>query len=1126
MEVLFRRSKLPVTTLLDPFRGPGLSFSMSRCAPAILAGALGLLQLGCAGAPPVVLPALPTELRLEPGHPLERELAGRQTDELPLTLKANQYVRLTFDQKRMDVAVSLLGPAGEIIVSVDGPGGRREPEILSWLTTAGGHYRVVVTPHDPKLQDGRYTVTLEELRPARPGDGDRVRAEAALSEATHRRLSKKDVPRAFEKAQESLSLWKQIGDPVGEIKALLELAEIYYLKADSPAMLGTFRQALSLSRASQYGAGEAEALKMLAAFDQGLALETRASYFDRSSEIWQNLGDTGKQASALFEKGYFEFGNGKFSEAMVLFRSALELAEEAGARRLQADIWNGIGGVHTSRGERGEALECYKHALDLVRQEENDGAKAAALYSLALLHRRRGELQSALPLLLTALDINQRLASSNNEGQVLLNLGGVYLDLGDTDQALTYYEKARELFHSSPDRKLEGLTLIQLGLVYSALKEWQAALEHFEQAWIISSETDHKKRMAAAMHGGGVSQLNLGQTAKAIASLEQALPLRQEAGDRTGEASTLLELGRAYQAQGNSERAVSLMNEALHMGQRAEASFVQAEALFSLSKVERDRGNLRDALRHIEQSVQILERVRSNLAGDRLRSSFFASKRSYYDLYVDLLMRLGKQALAFETSERARARSLLDLLVEGRLDLKAGISPELKEHERDVAARLSDLQTELVEELSQKNPQADRVADLHARLDAVAGERQDLESKIAREHPRYAKVRYPSPLVLQEIQNQLDQDTALLEYSLGQEGSYLFVVTRDQLTAVNLPDAQRISDGVLAVRSGVRQPGRRSFATYSRAAYQLYRELIAPARHLLAGKHRLLIAPDGPLHALSFDVLLTDEDRGREFADLPYLVRDFSVSYIPSASVLSWLSDPQPSALTGSEPAKRFLAFADPIYGPETEDREIGPLVRGSEPRVQMLESMPRLEGTAREAKAIADLYPAAEVQLYERGQANEENVKSNPLVERAQRIHFATHGVLNERQPELSGLLLTRTPQDDGLLRVHEIFNLNLHADLVVLSACDTGGGKELAGEGLMGMTRAFLYAGTPSVVVSLWQVADAQAPDLMRRFYEALDRKGDKAEALRQAKLEKIRERTYARPYYWASFVLVGKP
>lgn len=451
----------------------------------------------------------------------------------------------------------------------------------------------------------------------------------------------------------------------------------------------------------------------------------------------------------------------------------------------------------------------------------------------------------------------------------------------------------------------------------------------------------------------------------------------------------------------------------------------------------------------------------------------------------------------------------------------------------DINASLSQIQGELMDELSRKKDlDQEKIAYLHTRLEEVESEREDLESRVRSAYPRYAGVRYASPLGLAEIRKRLDEDSALLEYSLGEEASYLFVVTREGMTVHRLPATSRIAEKVQAVRDGVEKSGRRAVSTYTRAARQLHDELIAPARPSLAGKRRLLISPDGPLHFLSFEVLLTEDDRGSEFADLPYLLRDFSMSYIPSASVLSWLADSSPAPTAAREPVKRFLAFADPIYDPE-EDKTAGQPSSGERPepvslvvQERGLGPMPRLPGTALEVKAIAGLYPAAEVQLYERGQANEENVKINPLVETARRIHFATHGVLNKRRPELSGLRLTRSSADDGLLQVHEIFDLSLQAELVVLSACDTGSGKEVSGEGLMGMTRAFLYAGASSVVVSLWEVADAQAPDLMLSFYGGLDLTGDKAESLREAKLTMIRGRSYSRPYYWAPFILVGKP
>lgn len=1150
MKTLFRRSKLPVTTPLDPFRGSGLSTSwMSRCAFAILAGFLGWLQLGCIGRPSTRVgsqlstaaaaeaPVQPEVPRLVLGVILERDLGRGQIDEIGVVLGAKQYVRLVIDQKQMDVAASLLGPTGQVIVASDGPGGRRVREVLSAVISERGEYRLVVTPHDPQAEAGRYRVTLEELRPGLPDDGDRVKAETALSEAAHWEVAGQgmDLSRAFEKAQESLSLWRRIGDLAGEARTLIVLASLHYRSNDPASMAAALNDALSRSLAARDERGEAEALWMLASFtqlDQGMCIR----YLDRALEIWRQLGDIGEQARILYERGYFEFKNGRYTEALPFFQEASGLAEKAGARRVAADIWNGIGAIYSNRGESGKALECYGRALGLARQEGNRGAEAATLTSLGLLLRRRGELQSALTDLRTALGINEQEGLLGDQGKVLAHLGGVYLDLGDMDKALDYYQQALKLFRSLQDRSQEGLALINLGQVYSKLRDWQTALDRFEEAWKILSVEKHPRRMAAAQNGIGVARLNLGRAEEAIQSLEVALSHRRDAGDRLGEASTLLELGNAWRIQGEAERATSIIQEALGIAEEIEASFVQAAALFSRAKIERDRGQLEAALASIERSIHILDLARSNLASDRLRSSFFASRRSYYDFYVDLLMRLGRWDKALEASERARARSLLDLLAEGRLDLNRGISPELKRQELDVNAHLTQMQASVMEELSKSKTDQDpeKIANLHARLDEIESKRQELEDKLRSEHPRYHGVRYSSPLTLAEIQKRLDRNTALLEYLLGEDGSYLFVVTQDGLAAYQLPPAAWITEKVEEIRLGIEQAGRRSFPMYTRAAHQLYEKLIAPARPALAGKGRLLISPDGSLHSVSFEVLLTEEDRNREYADLPYLLRDFSISYIPSASVLSWLTGSSPpSALAKREGTKRFLAFADPIYDANVAGEGGSPLTRGTDPKSSTLTvqerglgPMPRLEGTAREIKAIAGLYSNSDVQLYEREQAKEENVKNNPLLETAQRIHFATHGVLNERQPELSGLRLTRTPTDDGLLQVHEIFDLNLQAEIVVLSACNTGRGKEVTGEGLVGVTRAFLYAGTPSVVVSLWQVADAQAPDLMFGFYEGMDRIGDKAEALRQAKLAMIRGRSYARPYYWAPFILVGKP
>ncbi|RPH55509.1 CHAT domain-containing protein, partial [bacterium] len=428
------------------------------------------------------------------------------------------------------------------------------------------------------------------------------------------------------------------------------------------------------------------------------------------------------------------------------------------------------------------------------------------------------------------------------------------------------------------------------------------------------------------------------------------------------------------------------------------------------------------------------------------------------------------------------------------------------------------------EALSKQSPEEERVDALAERLKRAEDARQELERTIRANHRRYAEVRYPPPLDLQGIQASLDPDWVLLEYSLSEEGSYLFLVTRDGLEVHPLPRTREIASHMERVRAGVASPGR--LGGYVRSARWLYEELVAPVRPRLDGKQILLIAADGPLHFLSFEALLTADVQGSDPAGFPYLLRDFALGYVPSASVLPLLSA---AKTRESKAAKQLVAFADPVYGSGSSGvADSGALTRGAvgeRPALQGLSRLRRLRGSGLEVERIAGLYRPDDVMIYMGEDANERHIKRNALVETARRLHFAAHGVLNAERPALSGLRLSKSEGDDGLLQVYEIFNLKLEAELVVLSACESGLGREVTGEGLVGVTRAFLYAGAPSVVVSLWRVRDDTAPDLMLDFYQGLNQLG-KAEALRQAKLTMIGAGRHSHPYYWAPFVLVGKP
>jgi CHAT domain-containing protein len=418
--------------------------------------------------------------------------------------------------------------------------------------------------------------------------------------------------------------------------------------------------------------------------------------------------------------------------------------------------------------------------------------------------------------------------------------------------------------------------------------------------------------------------------------------------------------------------------------------------------------------------------------------------------------------------------------------------------------------------------------------------------ELRRRNPRYAALQYPEPITLAETQRMLDDQTVLLSYSLAEPESFLFAVSRNDFQVKRLPSEATLNQGVQKLLAAITDKNNLAPEQYRREAALLSRQLLQPISRMLAGRKALVIVPDGALHRLPFEVLFQPGIAAHgDLRRLPYLIRQFAISYAPSASVLAELQN-EPREMA----PKSFIAFGDPVYDARAEAANASTLrATGAGGRL----SFQPLPYSHTEIDGIAQLFARDDRELFFGEAATEENVKTPERLSRYRMVHFSTHGYVNEARPRFSGLVLslpanipltalssqsaTRNPgvpsgaaplgwsaqSEDGVLSAYEIFNLKLKADLVVLSACDTGLGKEVKGEGLMSLTRAFMYAGSPSVVVSLWNVNDETAADLMIRFYRHLQSGMSKSEALRQAQLETIHDNGF--PFFWAPFVLIGK-
>jgi CHAT domain-containing protein/Tfp pilus assembly protein PilF len=1103
-------SQTPVT---NPLALRGATPLLSSCLLALLIAAVGPGE--AAETPGAASPAVEAEaLDLKPDLYLEREIHGGETRVFDLRLDAGTFLYLEISPQDLSLASRLLDPEGKEMMASAGS----EPHLLVARADREGTYRLAVMAHGAKVSE-RFGLKTLELRPARPEDEARVSGASLLGEV--RRLSALQEAGAKERAAtlavKSLDAWRKSNDVRGEVEVLLARGMLQTAQGDMKGALPWYDEALKRAREGGLLKEQARALGSLGTCNKKLGQYQEAiAFYQQSQAIWDQIGGSHDRASVRQALGNCYLAKPDYEAALRIFEEARAIAEVSGDLAQLSRALSGLGAGHYFLYQPGQARETWERALPLSRQAGDLEDEVLLEQNLAVLYQNEGQLQKAL-------DLYIRLApnaSPDNAGLLRYNMGILYLELGSPDKALESFELSRAASHAAGDAAYEVAAMIGIGRAYQRKGDPRAALTEYQRAQgILPNERWD------VLNSIGLALIDLHRPTEALPPLHKALELARASGNRSQEGTTLLALGLANAALGQAGPEAESLDQAIAVGKAIGYQAVIAPALLWRALLSRDQGRLEAARTDVEEALKVVESTRRSLAGDLLRVGFSATKQSYYDLDLDLLLGLDQRhpetdqyrVLAFEASERARARGLLDLLAEGRIDLSQGLDPDLRRRDADLSNQLSRTQRQL-ESSGVKPEQLARLQEDVRKLDQ---QREQLDLEIRTRNQRYAEVRYPVPLKLQEIQSRiLDGQTALLEFSLGEKRSTLFVVTHKELHVYPLPAAHEISERVRRLRADLERDTLLTQRDYTETAFQLYRDLLAPASEALEGQLNLLIVPDGVLYYVPFEALLTEPAKDRSWRDLPYLLRRHSVAYVPSASVLASLREPRPEPpRTVRKQVAAFAPFA--TSGPADAHRGPAPdTAHGPLPRLKPLPA------SSREVLEISRLYPEAALRFLG-GEADESTFKHNPEVAAARRLHLATHAQIDEARPELSALIFSRGGSgEDGYLDVREIFGLKLSADLAVLSACETGLGKEVTGEGLVGLTRAFFYAGVPSLVVSLWNVVDGPTPELMRDFYQSMDQLQDKSKALQKAKLTMIDRGTYAYPTYWAPFILLGEP
>jgi CHAT domain-containing protein len=1107
-------------------------------------------------------PNEPETTRLEAGKHFERQIAGTEVHTYQLDLTLDQFAEVTVDQRGLDLAIWTYDPKGQKIAEVDGIRAG-DFESIIFVGEIAGSYRLEIRTTSPTEPVGQYDIKIKDLRSATQNDKASYAGAKFVSAALtlEKQGSADSFRTAIAKYNEALPIFKSAGLRIWETNVLYLMANDYVNLADKQKALDFANQAVQAGQIAVQQADPAEreiaikaqanALDILGRVNNEMGDKKKAlEYINQALALHRSLGNRVGELTSLISISMSYQYLGDYKKSLTFAEQAAALATALGDHTREGTSFNNLCVLYEDLGDYKRALDYCNRALDIRHKYDFSLGEAITLGNLAGVNADLGEYQNALDFYQRSEAKYRSLGNRSGQGVALNNIGWVYAILGEHDKSIDFYGKSAEIFIAMDDQYRAANALSNQGAAYVAIGEYQKALDLQLKVLPMRRAVNHVDGAGNTMRYIADAYSHLNQKQTALDYYKQSIPLLK--GNPRQLIRALRNLGALYQELGDTQNALASLNEALQESRNIGDRLNESEVLADFAQLERDRGNLTEAKRLLETRLATTESLRVNLKSQRLRASFFASIRKYHELYIDVLMRLHQQhpsdgfdTAALQASENARARSLLELLMEGNAEIRQGVDVSLVEREQKVRQAISLKAEQQVRLLSVKHTDED-ASNISQELDALATEYDGIQAKIRQTSPRYAALTQPVPLSVKEIQSQLlDENTVLLEYSLGEDNSYLWAISPNSLKTFTLPKraeveaaARRVYDLVTASDrkvsdESIEQQRKRLLQAdqdYPVAIAALSRMLLGPVGSELKNK-RLLVVAEGVLQYVPFSALTDPEEVTR-----PLIVKHEIVT-LPSASVLGVLR--RETKERASAP-KSIAVFADPVFDEQdarlTGKSQVAAHAEANEAREVKrsaeesgLSGFPRLRFSREEANQIMKLASRNNSLEALDFSASRANATSSDL-QNYRIVHFATHGIINSRHAELSGVVLSLVDQNgrpqNGFLRLYDIYNMNLKADLVVLSACQTALGRDIKGEGLIGLTRAFMYGGATRVVASLWQTDDRGTAVLMSKFYEALlSRRLSPAAALRSAQVEMSQDKRWHNPRYWAAFTIQGE-
>lgn len=843
--------------------------------------------------------------------------------------------------------------------------------------------------------------------------------------------------------------------------------------------------------------------------------------FNNLLQVSQQLENDYMQGWSYQKLGDISFETGDNNTALKMYSNALVFFGNDKDSFSQASTYFGMGTVYTEVNEFQKAIDTFSKSAEFFKVVNNNLGQASAYDAMGYLYGYLNNYQKALEMFSKALPYFEKTEDNSSQGNIFYNFGNIYLEIGDTTKAKNGFAKALTFYEKADDPKGIGNSYQGLASVCRNSNDIREAISLQLKAAVYYKRALYRYGLSNLFLQVGESFNKLGQFQESLDTYSRALPIFEMGKDLLGQAKVNLESGKVYMKMGDIKKANEMYSTATPLLEKVNAAGLKADLLLAKANLFSKINDRNKAFQQYDSALTILEKIRTETGFAEMKMTYVEKVGQSIEDAILFMINNNYPESAFKYLESIKARTLLDQLTEknvGHVD--KGLSPELKQTRDKLMASLSFTKSSLTKAINEQD-----ISKLQKQQNNLEQEWDKLSQQIRFQNPAYAAILYPQTISIKELQTKiLKPEEAMLNYFVGANDTYVIVITSDSLKIIKLPNGTAFIENEV---SNYLRNLRNNRQVYESSLYQL---LIEPAVEYVKGKNVLLIAPDGFLTTIPFESIITgnDESSGKT----KYLIENYTIKYVQSATMLSLLR----TTLKQTNTSDRFIGFGDPVYDyqnfiagkPERGERE----KEKSESYTASLKgnsydlsggTMNRLEGSGEEVREISKLFGENKSTIFTREDAKEENIKKTDLKDYGY-IVLSCHGLASD---EFQSLVLSQIPnaEEDGYLTLDEIMNLDWNARLVVLSACQTGKGKIRRGEGVIGLTRAVMHAGTDAAVVSLWNVSDEGTKELMIKLFQNILQKNlTKEEALRMAKLEMLNS-NFSNPYFWSAFVMYGE-